>query len=211
MQTLMRYVNELHATLDLLPIQLVDELVSILHDARLNHRQVFIMGNGGSASTASHFVADLAKNTRWATIPDFRVLGLTDNMAIFSAYANDEGYENVFAQQLASFVRPNDVVIAISASGNSKNVLQAVKLAGQVKACTIGVTGFDGGLLGPMVDVHINIPSDIIEQVEDVHLIIEHMVVKTLREMAKDIGTTQAALPHNREMNQEKYWETTGQ
>jgi D-sedoheptulose 7-phosphate isomerase len=210
MQSLKRYVDDLHVTLDLLPVHLVDELVSILQEARLNHRQVFIMGNGGSASTASHFVADLAKNTRWHTLPDFRVLGLTDNMAIFSAYANDEGYENVFAQQLASFVRPYDIVIAISASGNSKNVLQAVKLAGQVKARTIGVTGFDGGHLGSMVDVHINIPSNIIEQVEDMHLIIEHMVVKTLREIAKDMEAPQAAPVDNLSMKQEEYQQISG-
>jgi D-sedoheptulose 7-phosphate isomerase len=194
MQPLKQYIDDLQATLELLPIHLVDELVSILQEARLNQRQVFIMGNGGSASTASHFAADLGKNTRWSPLPDFRVLGLTDNMAILTAYANDEGYENVFAQQLASFVRPNDVVIAISASGNSKNVLHAIQLAKQVKARTIGLTGFDGGLLGSMVDVHIHIPSNIIEQVEDIHLIIEHMVVKTIREIAQEMDTTQDAL-----------------
>jgi D-sedoheptulose 7-phosphate isomerase len=210
MQSLKRYIVDLQATLDLLPIELVDKLVSILQEARVNRRQVFIMGNGGSASTASHFVADLAKNTRYKTLPDFRVLGLTDNMAIFSAYANDEGYENVFAQQLASFVRPYDVVIAISASGNSKNVVQAIKLAKQVKARTIGLTGFDGGLLGSMVNVHINIPSNIIEQVEDIHLVIEHMVVKTLREMAKGMETPQHPLSQNLAVLQEEYQEIIG-
>jgi D-sedoheptulose 7-phosphate isomerase len=145
------------------------------------------MGNGGSASTASHFVADLAKNTRSDNLPNFRVHGLTDNMAILSAYANDEGYENVFAQQLASFVGPHDIVIAISASGNSENVLKGVELANHVKARTVGLTGFDGGKLGPLVDLHIHVPSKIIEQVEDLHLVIEHMVVKTLREMASEL------------------------
>jgi D-sedoheptulose 7-phosphate isomerase len=144
MEKLKGYINELHNTLDLLPIELVAELISILQEARVNHRQVFIMGNGGSASTATHFVADLAKNTRWHTLPDFRVLGLTDNMAMLSAYANDEGYENVFVQQLANFVRPKDIVIAISASGNSNNVLKAVELANQVKARTIGLLALNG-------------------------------------------------------------------
>lgn len=187
MEKLKRYIHELHHTLDLLPVDLIGELISDLQEARMNQRQVFIMGNGGSASTASHFVADLAKNTRWKNLPDFKVLGLTDNMAILSAYANDEGYENVFAQQLASFVSPHDIVIAISASGNSPNVLKAVELANRVKARTIGLTGFDGGKLGPMVDLHVHVPSKIIEQVEDFHLVIEHMVVKTLREMARDM------------------------
>jgi D-sedoheptulose 7-phosphate isomerase len=185
MEKLKNYINELQNTLDLLPVELIGELVSILQEARLNRRHVFIMGNGGSASTASHFVADLAKNTRWREVPDFKVLGLTDNMAVLTAYANDEGYENVFAQQLANFVRPEDVVIAISASGNSKNVLKAVELASQVKALTVGLTGFDGGKLGLLVDLNIHIPSNIIEQVEDLHLVVEHMVVKTLREMGR--------------------------
>jgi len=211
MQSLKRYIDGLHEILDLLPIHLIDELVSILEEARLNRRQVFIMGNGGSASTASHFVADLSKNTRWNTLPDFKVLGLTDNMAIFSAYANDEGYESVFAQQLASFVRPNDIVIAISASGNSKNVLQATRLANQVRACTIGMTGFDGGLLGPMVDLHINVPCNIIEQVEDLHLVIEHMVVKTLREMAKGVEIGREPIIQNSGINQEEYRVIVGQ
>ena len=190
MDKLKGYISELQATLELLPVELISELISILQEARIERRQVFIMGNGGSASTATHFVADLAKNTRWQSVPDFKVLGLTDNMAMLSAYANDEGYENVFAQQLANFVHPNDVVIAISASGNSKNVLKAVELASRVKAHTIGLTGFDGGKLGSLVELNIHIPSDIIEQVEDLHLVVEHMVVKTLREMAKeaDIG-----------------------
>lgn len=187
MEKLKGYINELKNTLNHLPVELIGELISILQDARMNHRQVFIMGNGGSASTASHFVADLAKNTRWQNVPDFKVLGLTDNMAILSAYANDEGYDNVFAQQLANFVRPKDVVIAISASGNSKNVLKAVELASQIKACTVGLTGFDGGKLGSLVDVNIHVPSDIIEQVEDLHLVVEHMVVKTLKEMAREM------------------------
>jgi D-sedoheptulose 7-phosphate isomerase len=114
-----QYIQEMHTTLDALPMEHINTVIDVLHEARLTNRQVFIMGNGGSASTASHFVCDLAKNTRKEGWSNFRVIGLTDNMAIFSAYANDEGYENVFAQQLASFVEPDDIVIGISASGNS--------------------------------------------------------------------------------------------
>jgi D-sedoheptulose 7-phosphate isomerase len=190
MDHIVNYITELHQTLDRLPLELIDRVIAILHEARLSHRQIFIMGNGGSASTASHFVADLGKNTRLEGWPNFRVIGLTDNMAVFSAYANDEGYENVFAHQLASFVRPLDVVIAISASGNSPNVIKAVELANRVKARTVGFTGFDGGILGPMVDIHVHVPSKVIEHVEDVHLVLEHLICKTLREMVQ-----QATLP----------------
>jgi D-sedoheptulose 7-phosphate isomerase len=178
------YMSKLQETLDYLPLDLLNHVIYILHEARLNRRQIFIMGNGGSAATASHFVADLAKNTRRPGWPDFRVIGLTDNMAIFSALANDEGYENVFVQQLASFVEPEDVVIGISASGNSSNVLRAIDLANQVGAVTIGFTGFNGGILGTLVDIHLHVDSDVIEHVEDIHLMFEHLICKALREIA---------------------------
>jgi D-sedoheptulose 7-phosphate isomerase len=180
------YVTELQDTLERLPFEQIDQVIDVLLEARLSRRQVFILGNGGSASTASHFVADLGKNTRKEGWPAFRVIGLSDNMAIFSAYANDEGYENVFANQLASFVQPGDIVIGISASGNSANVLNAIRLANETGARTIGFTGFNGGELGQMVDLHVHVRSHIIEQVEDIHLMFEHIIVKTLKELASN-------------------------
>ena len=176
------YIADLQQTLDRLPKNLIAQVIDILHDARMKGRQVFIMGNGGSASTASHFVCDLAKNTRKDFLPHYRVIGLTDNMAIFSAYANDEGYENVFARQLANLVNPKDIVIGISASGNSPNVLNAIAEAKKSDAITIAFTGFDGGRLGQMVDVNVHVNSDCIEHVEDIHLVLEHIIVKTIKE-----------------------------
>lgn len=189
-----RYVADLKRTLDLLPLERLDEVIALLHQARISDRQVFVMGNGGSASTASHMVCDLAKNTRRPGWPHFRVIGLTDNMAIFSAYANDEGYENVFSAQLANLVRPDDIVIGISASGNSKNVLNAIELANKSGAVTVGLTGFDGGKLGTMVRYHIHVPSSRIEQVEDIHLSIEHMIAFTLGQLTKAEMNNQVAL-----------------
>ena len=179
-----RYIEDLEHTLANLPEDRIEQVVQILHEARLNNQQVFIMGNGGSASTASHFVCDLGKNTRVKGIPNFRVMGLTDNMALFSALANDEGYENVFMQQLASHTQSGDVVIGISASGNSPNVVNAIELANSIPARTIGFTGFDGGKLGGMVDINLHVPSHLIEHVEDIHLVLEHLICKELREMA---------------------------
>jgi D-sedoheptulose 7-phosphate isomerase len=179
------YISELKQTLDRLPVHLIERVINLLHEARLSSRQVFIMGNGGSASTASHFVCDLAKNTRRPGWPHFRAIGLTDNMAILSAYANDEGYENVFAQQLANLIHTGDIVVAISASGNSPNVLRAVELANRVGAQTIGFTGFDGGKLGRMVQHHIHVDSNSIERVEDIHLALEHMICKALGEISQ--------------------------
>jgi D-sedoheptulose 7-phosphate isomerase len=182
MERIQYYISTLQQTIDELPRQLILDVIQVLNQARLNGSQVFIMGNGGSAATSSHFVCDLAKNTRRDGLPHFRVIGLTDNMASFSAYANDEGYENVFSQQLMSLLRPGDVVIGISASGNSKNVIRAVEMAQKLNATTIGFTGFDGGVLGQLVNINIHVRSDIIEHVEDIHLMLEHMIVKAIRD-----------------------------
>jgi D-sedoheptulose 7-phosphate isomerase len=183
MSLLMEYVRDLQATLAALPLEPIEQVVSILNQARLENRQVFIMGNGGSAATASHFVCDLAKNTREVGKPHFKVIGLSDNMAILSALANDEGYENVFVQQLANLLNPGDIVIAISASGNSPNVLKAIDYARETGATTIGFTGYEGGKLGLMVDLNVLVRSNCIEQVEDIHLVLEHMIIKSLKEM----------------------------
>lgn len=187
MEQIRSYIATLRETVDRLPIDRIAQVVEALQTARLNGRQVFIMGNGGSASTASHFVCDLAKNTRRPSLPHFRVIGLTDNMAIFSAYANDEGYENVFAAQLANLIEADDVVIAISASGNSANVIKAIEEARRHNANAIGFTGFDGGRLASLVDIHVHVDSHTIEHVEDIHLMIEHMIVKTLKDSTDDV------------------------
>ena len=182
MDYIQNYISVLQQTIDQLPRELIADVVDVLQNARLQGSHVFIMGNGGSASTASHFVCDLAKNTRYEGLPPFKVIGLSDNMAIFSAYANDEGYENVFSQQLSNLIQPRDVVIAISASGNSKNVLCAIEEAQKHDAITIGFTGFDGGRLGQMANINLHVKSDIIEHVEDIHLMLEHIVIKTMKE-----------------------------
>lgn len=182
MKRVANYLSSLQQTMSELPQEKIVSVIELLQAARLDGRQVFIMGNGGSASTATHFVCDLAKNTRKDGLPHFKVIGLTDNMALFSAYANDEGYENVFSQQLANLLMPGDIVIGISASGNSRNVLNAISLAKTQNATTVGFTGFDGGQLAQMVDLNVHANSSIIEHVEDIHLMLEHMIVKALKD-----------------------------
>ena len=182
MERVTKYIALLQQTINEMPLEPVVRVIELLHSARLSGKQVFIMGNGGSASTATHFVCDLAKNTRSAGWPAFKALGLTDNMALFSAYANDDGYENVFSEQLANLLMADDIVIAISASGNSKNILNGILYAKSQNALTIGFTGFDGGSLCSLVDINLHVNSSIIEHVEDIHLMLEHMIVKSLRE-----------------------------
>lgn len=183
MDGIYRYVQEIRQTLDQLPWPAIQTAINLLHQARLNDRQVFIMGNGGSAATASHFACDLGKGTLMPGRPRFRVIALTDNMPLFSALANDFGYDRVFVEQLASLVQPGDVVIGISGSGNSPNVLNAILFARQVGATTIGLTGFDGGRLKELVDVCILVPNYCMEQVEDLHLMLEHLISSQLRQV----------------------------
>jgi len=194
MEQIQNYISILQRTMDQLPRQLILDVIGLLQNARVQGNQVFIMGNGGSAATASHFACDLAKNTRSEGLPHFRVIGLTDNMSIFSAYANDEGYENVFSQQLANLIKPGDVVLAISASGNSKNVIAAIEEAQKHNAFTIGFTGFDGGRLGQMVNINLHVKSDIIEHVEDIHLMLEHMIVRRIKDDIKSVANTTTAI-----------------
>jgi len=182
MDNIRRYVDQLQETLEQLPWETIKDVIGVLHYARMNDKQVFIMGNGGSAATASHFACDLGKGTLLPTRPRFRVIALTDNMPLFSAYANDYGYAHVFREQLASLIREGDIVFGISGSGNSANVLQAIEFAQARQATTIGFVGFDGGKLKGMVDVCVHVPNYCMEQVEDIHLILEHLVCTCLRQ-----------------------------
>lgn len=175
------YVTEIKETLDAISWDSLDHLVNLLHCARISQKTIFVFGNGGSAATAQHLACDLNKNTRNDLLPPYRVMSLSDNMALFSAFANDEGYENVFAGPLDNFLQEKDIVIAISASGNSPNVLAAVELANEKGAYTVGWSGYDGGRLALMVDFPVVVPSQSIEQIEDIHLMLEHMLTSALR------------------------------
>lgn len=186
------YFTQLQEVIANLPTDRVDRVVDLLLENAQQGKKVFIFGNGGSASTASHFACDLAKNTQVPGAPQFRVIGLTDNMALVTAWANDTSYDNIFAAQLGPLVEAGDVVIGISCSGNSGNVVEAMDVARRHGAITIGFTGDDGGKLKQMVDVCLQVPSARIEQQEDAHLILEHCICATVRaELA------QAAVSHS--------------
>ncbi|GAI36016.1 unnamed protein product, partial [marine sediment metagenome] len=143
------YLRELKETLDKLPYSQIEKIKDILLEAYREDKKVFIMGNGGSAATASHFACDLAKGTvgKDDSRKRFKVIALTDSVPILTAWANDTAYENIFLEQLKNLLDAGDVVIAISGSGNSKNVIKAVEYANVQKALTIGLTGFKGGNL----------------------------------------------------------------
>jgi D-sedoheptulose 7-phosphate isomerase len=187
MNRIRQYVGELQGSLARLPLQAIDDVIQVLHEARLHGRQVFVIGNGGSASTASHIVCDLSKNTRVEGVPPLRTLDILDNSAVLTAYANDDGYENALALHIASFIQRGDILIAISTSGNSPNVLRAVEAGNAAGAMTIGFTGFDGGRLQSLASMNIHIDSSNIEQVEDIHLMLGHIITVDLRHLAMDL------------------------
>jgi len=176
------YIKNLSMILETLPKMEIVKIIELLEEAREQSRTVFIFGNGGSASTASHFANDLSKATIVAGKGRLRVISLVDNIALFSAWANDTSYERVFAEQLENFIEPNDLVIAISASGNSPNVLAGVEVAKAHGAHTIGLSGFGGGKLSKMVEVAVIVPSHEYGPVEDVHLMLNHMITTALKE-----------------------------
>ena len=165
-----------------MPFDAIARATEQLLDCYSRGSTVFLLGNGGSAATATHFACDLAKGTQAAKLPAFRVISLNDNISLLTAWANDTSYERVFAEQLAALVRPHDVLVAISASGNSPNVLEAARVARASDAITIALTGEAGGKLARLVDLAIRVPAQPIEQVEDAHLAIAHSICVVLRE-----------------------------
>ena len=177
MQNVDNYLSRLHTAVEALPRERLTELGETLYRTYRNGQQVFTLGNGGSASTASHMAADLGKNTIGANMRRFRVLSLNDNQSLLTALANDLGYENVFSEQLKNLIRAGDLLVAISASGNSPNVLNAIRYAQCECAEVVGILGFQGGEAARLADLSIIVPSDHYGVVEDVHLIINHILV----------------------------------
>lgn len=160
----------------------VNEVVEVLLKAREDKKMVYIMGNGGSGSTASHFVSDLSKGTICPNTPRFRSIALTDNIPSMLAWGNDSCYEDIFVEQLKNFLNPGDVVIGISGSGNSENVLRAIKYGNENGAVTIGWSGFDGGKLKDLAQYPFVVPSHYMQRIEDIHLLLEHLITSLIRE-----------------------------
>ena len=176
-----------------LDMEKLERVLQLLASARDQGRRVFVLGNGGSAATAIHMVCDQSKGTIRAGERRLRVISLADNMAVMTAWANDTSYEMVFCEQLANLLDPGDVVIALSASGNSPNVLRAVEYANQHGATTIGFLGFGGGKLKEMVQVDITVSCRDYGVVEDVHLSLNHILSQCLKKLAPHATTAAAA------------------
>ena len=183
-----KHVNDLLLNLDLNDI---DGVVECFLTARKNKKTIFFAGNGGSAATASHFAQDLGEVGRKSNKPGFKTLSLTDNVSLISAVGNDHGYDKIFTIQLVEWFSAGDVLVAISASGNSPNIINAVEQAKEAGGKTIGLVGFDGGKMKNLCNHVIHVKTDIGEYgpVEDVHLIMDHLITSYLIFMLSDDAT----------------------
>lgn len=166
----------------------INNFIDLLFDAYKNDKFVFVIGNGGSSANASHLAQDLAKGTKLHPGHSVRLkaLSLTDNTPFLTAQANDEGYDSIFEQQLITYAKPGDIVIAISGSGNSPNIIKAIEWANQHDLISIGVTGYDGGKLYKMAHHKLHVPLNEMCTAESIHTIIFHYVILELRERFKE-------------------------
>lgn len=171
------YLDELDATLKALPHDQIAAIIDAVRDVRDRDAQVFVVGNGGSAATASHFAVDLGKGASLNAERRFRVLSLTDNVPWITALGNDLSYEDVFVEQLKNYARAGDLLLAISGSGNSENVLRAVRYANSIGCRTIGLAGFAGGKLREQAQECLVVNADHMGRIEDGHFVIQHLIV----------------------------------
>jgi len=172
------YLSRLKQTIDEIAVAHVEAIGDVLFRTYRHGKQVFIIGNGGSAATASHMACDLAKNTISPNRPRFRVLSLSDNLPMISALANDLGYEHVFSEQLVNLIRPGDVLISITASGNSPNIVRAMEYARSRAATNIALLGFDGGRALELADEYVLVGASDYGIVEDLHMVLDHVLTE---------------------------------
>lgn len=175
------YFQDYPELLENLPYKTIDAVVDILWEAYQQDHALFVFGNGGSAALASHSACDLGKGTVVNGNRRFRVFSLTDNIALITAWANDQNYADIFAEQLRGLVRADDVVLAISGSGNSENVLSGLQVARDAGARTIGLTGFQGGRMKFLCDLCVVVPANNMQLIEDFHVSVTHSIFTNLR------------------------------
>ena len=182
------YLEYLNIVLTSISLSEIDDFVKILLEARERGSTIFFIGNGGSAATASHFANDIAIGSREYQKP-FRVISLCDNLAVITAIGNDDGYEKIFSQQLRVLLKKQDVVVSISASGNSPNLIHAINTAKTMGAISVGISAFDGGKMKELVDFSLHVPSEKGEYgpAEDAHMVLDHLVANYLMRYVKTI------------------------
>jgi D-sedoheptulose 7-phosphate isomerase len=181
-----KYLDDLKGIINSIDHRSLEKTIEIIKKARQEDKRIFVFGNGGSAATANHFAADFGKNAVKGDANRFKIISLSNNISSITACGNDIGFETVFEEQLKNLMHDGDLVICISASGNSPNIVRAVEYVRKRGGTIIGITGFDGGKLGKMSDININIASDSYEQIEDMHLVITHIIVYWFKSSQKE-------------------------
>jgi D-sedoheptulose 7-phosphate isomerase len=171
-----RYKTQVLEAIETIELEKVGQAIELFVEARAAGRRIFVCGNGGSAATASHFACDVVKGASYGRPSRFRIMALTDQVPTLTAYANDLSYDAVFVEQLKNFAEPGDLFMAISGSGNSPNVLRAIEHANSIGCRTIALTGRDGGKLGPLAGLHIQVRAPHMGRIEDAHMIVCHMI-----------------------------------
>ena len=179
-QFTLNYLNGLKKAMDSLALEKIEEIYQLILEALNRNSQIFIMGNGGSGATASHFACDMNKGVKKGLKKAPRVICLNDNVPIMLAIANDISYNHIFMEQLKNFLIPDDLVLGISCSGNSENVLRAIEYANKNDAKTIGITGFKGGKLSQIAQTVFTVPINDTQKVEDIHMTLFHIIVQNI-------------------------------
>jgi D-sedoheptulose 7-phosphate isomerase len=185
-----QYLDELKDVLNAFDFDKFTKVVALIIDAYDGQNHIFVMGNGGSGSTASHFACDINKGCCSDLDKKFRMICLNDNMPTMLAVANDICYEAVFEEQMKNFFSPGDLVIGISGSGNSENVLRAIRYANENGGRTIGFSGFSGGKLSQIAEVPFVARVDDMQKVEDLHMIVVHMIMQSVYRVLHAFGET---------------------
>ena len=176
------YFDRLKRTIDIISKEDISKLINLLITAKEQGKTVFIMGNGGSASTASHFSCDFNKGISFGQEKMFKFICLNDNIPTMMAYANDLGWDEIFIGPLKNFLQKGDLVIGISGSGNSNNVFKALEYANSNGAFTIGLTGYSGGKIKQICQHNIHIPIDDMQITEDLHMVLDHCIMSILHQ-----------------------------
>jgi D-sedoheptulose 7-phosphate isomerase len=191
-----QYRLELVNAINTIDTARVAQAIEWLREARDANRNIFVCGNGGSASTASHFACDIMKGASFNRERRFQILALTDSISTITAYSNDLSFDLIFVEQLRNFARPNDLVICISSSGRSPNVLRAMDYANSIGCKTIALTGRDGGPLGRIAQLNIQVSSPHTGRIEDGHMIVCHMIAYHFMEQQEPEPMSVAATAH---------------
>ncbi len=175
------YLDQVSGLVLQIPPADIERITGIILNARRTGNRVFVFGNGGGSATSAHFVCDLAKGTALPGRPRLKAISLAENMPLLTAWANDTDYTNTFGEQLKNLVEPGDVVIGFSGSGMSPNVINAFRVANEAGAVSVLLSGFSGGKAAEVASEAIVVPSEDMQQIEDVHLVLAHIIFRCLK------------------------------